>query len=255
MKMRPILFSGPMVRALLADRKTQTRRVVDRENLRGVLHRTVCGDFPFSDIVAKPGEYKLGTNHNFAVSAVLKDKKLGLRPGEFNFLTPYAGECSAETDNKRWTLDPLEASCLWVRETWKSLVEHDKLKPSQIPVGSDIQYPATYDGWVSKGRASIHMCQWMSRIMLQTAGLRIERLNGISDADLKAEGIDQVREEWSRHPDFCETLTDRELFETLWESINGKGSWDANPWVWVVEFRRLGPDEVARLHADMEAIP
>ena len=243
-KERPILFSAPMVRAILDGRKTQTRRVVDLDNLHGFLPRTVRGDWIFADVVAQPGKHKLHTNRNFAVSAVLKDKHLGLKPGEFNFLTPYAGECRADVVDGKWHLDPLEKSHLWVRESFSF---HETPKdPYFLPPGTPgealgIHYWADgnpeWGNW-GKPKPSIHMPRRASRITLEVTGVRVERLQDISGRGLKAEGIDQVRQEWSRHPDFCETLSDRELFEVLWESLNGKGSWNANPWVWVVEFEK-----------------
>ncbi len=81
------------------------------------------------------------------------------------------------------------------------------------------------------------MPRWASRITLEITSVRVERLQEISEADAQAEG-------WTRRP---EVSTDpqvhkeaaRDWFMDLWESINGPGSWDANPWVWVIEFRRL----------------
>lgn len=226
---RPILFSAPMVRAILEGRKTQTRRVVDLDRLYGFLPRSVRGDSIFSSIVAEPGKHRLHTNRNFAVSAILpEEKKLGLRPGEFDFVCPYAGQCSAETDGKIWTLTPREPARLWVRETWQSLCEHDALAPAAIPEGSGIQYPATYDGWASKHRPSIHMCRWMARILLEVTEVRIERLQDISEEDARAEGC-------GGHP----VGAARGWFHDLWDRINGPQSWGENPWVWAVSFRRI----------------
>jgi len=228
MIMRPILFSAPMVRAILDGRKTQTRRVVDLDTLRGNVLHTVRGDGPFFDIVAKPGKHKLHANRNFAVSAVLKDTNLGLRPGEFNFLTPYAGECRAETDNRRWTLEPLEESGLWVRETWcprtGGMLPHMD-KACHPRYRADGEMPAA---WGFKWRPSIHMPRRASRISLEVTGMRVERLHDITEADAVAEGCGD-------HP----VGAARGWFHDLWDSINGRESWDANPWVWVVEFRRI----------------
>ena len=85
---------------------------------------------------------------------------------------------------------------------------------------------------------SIHMPRWASRILLEITSVRVERLQGISEADCYAEGIQRTA--------FIGHVTDGDMeyvarcdYRDLWESINGPGSWDANPWVWVVEFRRV----------------
>lgn len=81
-------------------------------------------------------------------------------------------------------------------------------------------------------RPSIHMPRWASRITLEVTGIRVERLNDISDSDSLAEGI---------YPTSTGLYLGSAIAEyrKLWEQINGAGSWDANPWVWVVEFRRI----------------
>ncbi|GAA5231797.1 hypothetical protein FOZ76_14645 [Verticiella sediminum] len=93
-------------------------------------------------------------------------------------------------------------------------------------------------------RPSIHMPRWASRITLEVTGVRVERLQSIGEADALAEGIQ--RPEAIRDVDVWEGA-ERALFNglnqpvaqyrRLWDSINGAGAWDANPWVWVVEFR------------------
>lgn len=79
-------------------------------------------------------------------------------------------------------------------------------------------------------RPSIHMPRWASRITLEVVGVRVERLQDISEEDAKAEGC-ALSADWKAFGVVA--------FQQLWESINGPGSWDANPWVWVVEFRKL----------------
>ena len=81
-------------------------------------------------------------------------------------------------------------------------------------------------------RPSIFMLRWASRILLEITAVRVERLQGISDADARAEGISK-----NQCPDWHAAMD----CKVLWQSINGPGSWAANPWVWVVEFRRLQP--------------
>jgi hypothetical protein len=86
------------------------------------------------------------------------------------------------------------------------------------------------------------MPRWASRITLEVTGVRAERLQDISEADAAAEGIERVHGRWwlaaNDGPSFGSAGAG---FRDLWESINGAGSWAANPWVWAVEFRRVTP--------------
>jgi hypothetical protein len=132
---------------------------------------------------------------------------------------------------------------LWVRET------HSFVPDSDEPAGcSQVLYAASGDGPYAKWRPSIHMPRWASRILLEITGVRVERLQDISEDDCWAEGIDA-----------CDGLLDdmaiyemarrmnrqfeeaAPTYAALWESINGAGSWGANPWVWVIEFKRVAP--------------
>lgn len=200
MKERPILFSAPMVRALLAGTKTQTRRAA---KLTAGAH------------VKEPGGHR----------------RWHPADPEATLACPYGQP----------------GDLLWVRETW-----HD--------ASSSLHSCALYraDGidlhW-DKWTPSIHMPRWASRITLEITRVRIERLQGISEADAKAEGIERATDfpGWYRHPlrgdspgladagkaGKCPTAFPRLAFQALWESINGPASWDANPWVWAIEFRRL----------------
>ena len=108
-------------------------------------------------------------------------------------------------------------------------------------------------GWKMRWTPSIHMPRWASRINLEITGVRIERLNDISEADAIAEGITELPLQkgepgawWTANVEAGPSLHGRtpvDAFRKLWESINGAGSWDANPYVWVVEFKRIGGDE------------
>jgi hypothetical protein len=134
---------------------------------------------------------------------------------------------------------------LWVRETWRVEGKHtDGYSPSCIGANRShfgrIDYEASI-AWnkdmYGKLRPSIHMPRWASRITLEVTGVRVERLQDITEADAEAEGVAFMRD----IPDADETLTAKVLFEILWDSINAKRGygWDVNPWVWVVEFRRV----------------
>lgn len=83
---------------------------------------------------------------------------------------------------------------------------------------------------------AIHMPRWASRILLEVTDVRVQRLQAISAGDAVAEGIDlDFHDSW--HPS-----NQVGAYRRLWESINGPGSWDANPWVWAITFRRLEAD-------------
>lgn len=131
---------------------------------------------------------------------------------------------------------------LWVREAWKAHPTFDHLAPRDIPY-SHVWYMAD-DGYKaeSRFRQSMFMPRWASRITLAVTGVRVERLQDISEADAMAEG---ARE--------CDPVSGREVllagpsqrgsfvlhYRDIWEQINGPDSWAANPWVWVVNFKRV----------------
>jgi hypothetical protein len=188
MKERPILFSGPMVRAILAGRKTQTRRVV-------------------ADL-----------NPTLAESAASGSQ------------IANALRCPYGAPGDR----------LWVRETWAAQRALDKLPPQMIEAGAWVEYAAGPGGGIldrGKWRPSIFMPRWASRILLEVTAVRVERLQDISETDAEAEGVDAVS--MADVPRQA-TMNRRADFKQLWDSINAKRApWASNPWVWVVEFKRL----------------
>lgn len=192
MKDRPILFSAPMVRALLDGTKTQTRRVVKPQ-----------------PITCEAGTELLSISNGLA------------KFGSGDVITRKA-LCPYGQPGDR----------IWVRETWQ-----------KAGGGSGYWYRSTDseadDGWppVSQWRPSIYMPRHASRITLEITGVRVERLQDISEADCWAEGISEIREKGDEHGDLSGSVTHD--YRALWESINGPGSWDENPWVWVVEFKRV----------------
>ncbi|QBY56125.1 hypothetical protein [Cupriavidus oxalaticus] len=213
---RPILFSGAMVRAILDSKKTQTRRVIDertREELRAA---------------AAIGEI-FGLPEGGAVD-----------PRDLDYILPF---CRHGKPGDR----------LWVRETWYCddyrVKRGPYLKPDDLDVDEarehgTLVYAADgldpYEAEQPIWRPSIHMPRWASRITLEITGVRAERLNDCSEADARAEGV----RGWSTtggdgYEDDGQTA--REQFVDLWNGINGAGAWHANPWVWVVEFRRAAP--------------
>jgi len=196
---RPILFSAPMVRALLDGTKTQTRRAValPRKRQGFVMLNTGAGWWPYQ---SDDGESELcndGMEH------------------------PYSCPYGQHGDR------------LWVREAWKAHTTFDHLPPRDIPE-SHVWYMAD-DGYKaeSRHRPGMFMPRWASRILLEVAAVRVERLQDISRGDAMAEGCP--------FPNMAEGRDPRQWYADLWEQINGAGSWAANPWVWVVEFKRVQP--------------
>ncbi len=130
---------------------------------------------------------------------------------------------------------------LWVREAWAAPHKYDGHRPADIPALTRWHYAATENLGGLLGRPSIHMPRCASRITLEVTGVRVERLQNISEADALAEGIVPAGDgngfqladtkHYSGNP--------IDSYFSLWEHINGAGSVEANPWVWVVEFKRL----------------
>lgn len=140
---------------------------------------------------------------------------------------------------------------LFVRENgW----ERTERTPKMMREGADTWAPYYYDAdglseqdvaefkaWGFKRRPSIHMPRWASRITLEITDVRVERLQEISEADAYAEGIEGTAfcEEAEHMQPATGVLPGRHAYRALWESINGPGSWELNPWVWAISFRRV----------------
>lgn len=229
MKERPILFSAPMVRAILAGTKTQTRRavkpqpaLVDPRNSRlPGLYRN--GDFAWRDKGAPLGCATISCKPNGPDGWALENSPFG-QPGDR----------------------------LWVRETWLDLqgtgIERATGDLSRYAYAADTP-PGSHGDECRKNyglrwRPSIHMPRWASRITLEITGVRVERLQGISEADAEAEGCAKNHNGYYLGGPHAvsgrkQMATAQSAYRDLWESINGAGSWEANPWVWVVEFKRV----------------
>lgn len=232
MKERPILFSGEMVKAILEGRKTQTRRIMRPQPI------------PWDKEVeeawwSKRYKTKFWWSCNDARSMIQIDELNGSLAG-----------CGCPYGYK--------GSKLWVRETWQAVhfekdfetgIVDDLHHANHIPrLSNDGYWAACYEAekkWPldseERGfpwRPSIHMPRWASRILLEIVSVRVERLQDISEEDAIAEGVLN-----SEKPliEGGKNLTVMAGFIDLWESLNGPGSWEKNPWVWRIEFKRVTP--------------
>ena len=202
MKSRPILFSAPMVRALLAGTKTQTRRPL-REG---------------AWLDPKEGVIRMCSVGNGVT-------------GFQSVACPYG----------------VPGDQLWVREQFAGSIAYERHGYPLREWGNKIWYCA--DGEPRSGqwtipRPSIHMPRSLSRITLELTDVRVERLQDISEADALAEG---VTPKWE--PGCSGRLMEAiggfsfrpaaSAYADLWEQINGPGSWDANPFVWALSFKRV----------------
>lgn len=196
MKEIPILFSAPMVRAILDGRKTQTRRIVK-------LPRGWADKYPICDPFAMPPAVWWWNGVH---------ERVGVRQ-----------ECPYGQPGDR----------LWVREAFSAM--GDKSRQAS-PIFYRADRATDNCGWTP----SIHMPRWASRILLEITDVRVERLQEISEADAKAEGTFGPEPAVVGGED-CEIGFPSHVqeFRHLWESINGEGSWIENPWVWVIEFKRI----------------
>ncbi|EMC8573951.1 hypothetical protein VLQ41_000778 [Salmonella enterica] len=210
MKERGMIFNGEMVRAIIDGRKTQTRRPIKWKQTR------------FTEVAER----------------------------DDGSLWPWAEDC--ERGGDIWFTCPFGevGDRIWVRETFRvhsratdvaTLVYRASVRNSwteqthRVPVAV-CNKPATPEKWTP----SIHMPRWASRITLEITDVRVERLNNISYDDAISEGIKQ---EWTCIDpglgSYAHKNDVQDDYETLWKSIYGTDSWQANPWVWVIEFKRV----------------
>ncbi|HBS6049020.1 hypothetical protein [Klebsiella pneumoniae] len=210
---RGMIFNGEMVRAILDGRKTQTRRIMAPQPADDIERSA----FPNPDAIG----WKSSLKH-----------KYGSTTAHF---------CPFGAIGDR----------IWVRETFRvhsratdvaTLVYKASERNSwteqthRVPVAV-CNKPATPEKWTP----SLHMPRWASRILLEITDVRVERLNSISQEDAQAEGLELTgwRPTYSDPDSGGEIMTPYDNFAELWSSIYGDESWQANPWVWVIEFKRV----------------
>ncbi|ELJ7525829.1 hypothetical protein AB4H10_003148 [Salmonella enterica] len=251
MKERGMIFNGEMVRAILDGGKTQTRRIM---KVQPEPSKSRPGDFWFS---SKKLESMVHVSDLTPGNSPISDCHL--------FFQELC--CPFGTIGDR----------IWVRETWATLgnedgccvdwndnlCKGDEREAARIYRASCEQRPGDYGLWSipdnaywkphtenekfeGAWRPSIHMPRWASRILLEITNVRVDRLNSISEQDALSEGIDRERLEESQDNYDCiadHNMTGRPTatgaFKYLWESIYGEENWQVNPWVWVIEFKRV----------------
>jgi hypothetical protein len=225
MKERPILFSGAMVCAILDGRKTQTRRVLKRQPYVSVSNPPYFSDVEAGDVFVCP-DIAPTTSVRGSVLAECE------RPGVYHCM----GQKQFAEKHSPYGVS---GDRLWVRET------HGFGGDAYAP---DVYYRATHPDAPIQGRwhPSIHMRREDSRIVLEIIDVRVERLNDCSEADAIAEGLHvlpasgrYVVSPGEQYAGLADS-DPRAVYADLWDRINGTGAWEANPWVWVVEFKRIG---------------
>lgn len=200
---KPILFNSEMVKAILDGRKTMTRRVIKpmSKNQAEWLTPELINDVPHGEII-----------------------KGGWQMHHPRADTDYMGVHVEHDSPLGWVRCPYgqPGDLLWVRETFLIKPNGDAFYRADDPAASGWNSGSTTTKW----KPSIFMPRWASRITLRVLDVRVERVQKITEADARAEGVG----EWG-----CDTI---EVFQDLWDSINAKRgySWDSNPWVWVVSF-------------------
>lgn len=191
---RPILFSTPMVRAILCGDKTTTRRII------------------------KPQPDPQLRHHR---------RLINLHGREGRLFSQHEDMREGQQHESRWCPYGKPGDHLWVRETHYveragTLGENDQ----------QVLYRATDgDAPVSNWRPSIHMPRWASRILLEVTDVRVERLLNMDRGACMEEGCP--------FPNMHRGPNPIHWFKNLWDSINGPGSWEADPWVWVIRFKRI----------------
>lgn len=236
MKERGMIFNGEMVRALLSDRKTQTRREV-KLNL-DIARLATTYDWATS----------LAANHYQGLAEEQIQQKAESLRGVINPVILDNGQmvsiiCPHGKPGDR----------IWVREAFRvhslatdvaTLVYKASERNSwteqthRVPVAV-CNKPATPEKWTP----SLHMPRWASRILLEITNVRVERLNAISEEDARAEGIIDGGCLNCGEPEPCGCANPEpdatDAFAYLWQSIYGQENWNADPWVWVIEFKRV----------------
>lgn len=234
MKERPILFSAEMVKAILAGRKTQTRRVIKPQP-----KDTIIGD----DGQWLPGDGHSGNGWYLAHNEYPED-------GSIFYNCPYGKPGDRLWVRETWTISQKKPDgyVITYREDWDNgpplrsniFVEKSSMNDKQIEQAE--RFFKKTMAW----HPSIHMPRWASRINLEITAIRVQRVQDINKVDCEAEGIKKFAGYYKLYfNNGIKGETDSPIlsFQSLWDSINAARdfSWDSNPWVWVIEFKQIHP--------------
>nr|BFD58945.1 hypothetical protein CKG001_10520 [Bdellovibrio sp. CKG001] len=220
MKERPILFNAEMVRAILDGRKTQTRRVVKvPQPMPGAgfrVYQSSNGEWFFERGDIQWATFKCPFG----------------KPGDRLWVKETWGWFTPNWDGIEWVPDRpfkevrekkfgqgyVDGNLIWAADGSFAWADEDSMEER------------------SAWKPSIHMPRWASRITLEIKSVRIERLQDISNDDAKSEGFDSLGADDFPHASW----SPRQVFGKTWVSLYGEESWQQNPWVWVIEFERVG---------------
>lgn len=217
MKFHPILFSTDMVKAILDNRKTMTRRIIKE--------KIIDDYYDYDDWVSSVAPADIPSSRYY-------EKEFFMMRNKYNI-----------------------GDVLWVRETWNTLHEFIKKPDYSVMDNSDFVYKAN-NNRIDKWKPSIYMPKEAARIFLEVVNVRVERVQDISEKDAIAEGIEPTitntiaggtfypGQMYKNYLPYGYTdVYPKDSFRSLWSKINGEQSWNDNPWVWVVEFKQIDKPE------------
>ncbi len=229
----PILFSAPMIRALLAGRKTQTRRIVSPRNLK--FFNAETGRLAASPALIEAAfcDAHSFRQHDKAGGWNWQARVFDHQPGPW---TRWQARSTIQAGDR-----------LWCRETWAVGNIYDgmtaaEINPNRTPLYCGIRYAATQERIGIKDRPSIHMPRWASRLTLIVRTVRLQRLQDITEADALDEGVrfDEAYDGYTIENGTFYSPCPIGCYRLLWNHINGDTgpkSWDFNPWVLAYSFR------------------
>lgn len=224
MKVTPLLMKGDLVVATLEGRKTETRRLKNLEYFN---------EDPDLWSLATPEQWaqKLAANGCYGRSITEEEVE-----AKADKLRKSGAAFFRDNESGRMVSIPCPygaaGDLIWIKETHAFSRLYDPCAPRGVPVGSDVYYKASmseqeFYSLHAATRVSIHMMRWASRLTLEIISVSVERLQDITDEGANAEG--------------CRTpaTAARSNLRNIWQSINGDGSWDVNPYVWVIKYRAI----------------